>query len=307
MTEQSLQKSQGNPILTPTDLMASPRHALTELSARFAKDLTDPREVKRFFGVCLAVGLNPFLDEITVYQGRYYIQEAGWMTLIGRRAPGQLRRCEAAMATEEERQEFGAKPDDILAKCTVVRVWPEGQTSEFTAYAAVTRAEMTPKPGRDAFRPIEKEPGNMALKRARVRALRLAFRDVLSPRFDHAVYNDGALDVDKLAASEEMEVPAPPPQEAPAAVRLDLGLKHAANAARGGFWARVKELGIAHSAVHEALGLSCEGKHEDEPDYDAGPPCRALSQQIAAWVAAGDTEAGAWVRMRERLEEATSW
>ncbi len=160
---------------TGTDIAPREGWDPTQLKARFPADLRDPRLFREFLLLCRATGLNPFMLEVIPMHGRAYITEQGWMRLIDSRAPGQLVYDEARLCTEEEYAQFGAR-GGWLAVAVVRRYMPEhGQTREVRDYGFVTQAAVRAS----KVSVVKDEPWRMAMKTARVRALRKAFPEVL--------------------------------------------------------------------------------------------------------------------------------
>lgn len=279
---------------TVADILLDQGRAMAELQARFPDDLKQPRAARQFLALCLTYDLDPLMGELVPFAGRPYITDGGWLKLIQKHAPGQLVRNESRLATDPERRELRLQEGDWMAIATVTRKWQNGETLTTTRRGLVRVAE-TKGTG---HRPIEKEPWEMAEKRARVRALRTAFRDVLevvTPRFgdDRREY---AMDED--APAELVPPPSPEP-----AKTIEANAKQAEKNARGEFFATAERLGLnTQLRVHETMILlGCAGKlHDDEADPRA---CHALREFIQELVKAGDTEDAAWERAKIRLEK----
>jgi len=158
------------------------------LTTRFGNEFSDGLTVTQFIGLCQIYRLNPFMGHITPFQGRPYIQREGWLHLVQREAPGQLKYLKSRPATPDEYGQFRVSEDDYFAVATVVRRWPNGSEVEFERRAIVAKAEATPSarelegwkaPVRRKARHIVEDPWDMAEKRAQTRVLRMAFNDCL--------------------------------------------------------------------------------------------------------------------------------
>jgi hypothetical protein len=299
--------------LSPTEIMKSAPHAMTELQARFSSDLDNPQAVRQFLGVCLALDLNPFLDEITPYQGKPYIQQAGWMRKVNERAPGQLVKIESGMATTEEKSRYSIPDEDLFAYCDVVRRFPDGNEQPYRAYAQIKREEIGQVRQRDGslkksfHRPIDKEPWLMAEKRARVRAVRMVFRDVMG-REDNLTDDAGRVNVDQLGDLPMLDAPETGTIEgsstpAPAASEEVVGdnVKAATDKARREFHQFRKDKGLSQEAAHKLMGLKCTGLHEGDAGVEQNP-CHELRDTVAAWQKQGYPGPAAWTRAKTMLE-----
>lgn len=157
------------------------------LQARYGDEFNPALTIQTFIAICNRLQLNPWLNHATPIHGRFYVQEQGWIHLINRNAPGQLVELDARPASKDEYETFRVDSADYLAIAWCVRKWPQGNTVRFTRRAIVTQRESTKTSAESGSqarggkaRHIVEDPWDMALKRARVRALRLGFGDCLT-------------------------------------------------------------------------------------------------------------------------------
>lgn len=219
------------------------------LKARFPKDLEDPQALAQFTGVCLHTNLNPILGEIVPIHGRAYITEEGWLRLIDERAPGQLLDYRLELATKDEKDGFGIKAAGWLGKATVRRLLPPvkglppGRNERIiTDYFFFSGTAME----NSFIDAVQEEPWRHAMKTAGVRALRKAFRDVVSGAVGDRDVSDSANSEDIEAEYERL---AALPAEDPEATE------------RRRFWARANEIGIKNGSpeLAQLLGLPESG------------------------------------------------
>lgn len=167
--------------MTTTDnalaIYEPPPREMTRLKAAFSKDLSTPDAIKEFATICRYYDLDPFIGEIVPMHGRIYVEEAGWLRHIQQKAPGQLVEYNAGICDKAERDLMSVKDGDWLAWGKVTRRYPNGATFPVRELATVTKDELS---GSGDYKPVQKEPWRMAMKRARVRGLRIAFREVLN-------------------------------------------------------------------------------------------------------------------------------
>jgi hypothetical protein len=108
--------------------------------------------------------------EITFMFDQPYVTFPGRLT-IARRHPQFAGWSARAISDDREKAAWGFASTDIVVEGTIhTRTW-----GEITARGRVTEAERTPTRGKDAWLPVQKNPGEQAEKRALMRASRLAF------------------------------------------------------------------------------------------------------------------------------------
>jgi hypothetical protein len=176
-----------------------PPREMTRLKAAFSGDLKTVESIKEFATICRFYDLDPFIGEIVPMHGRIYVEEAGWLRHIQQKAPGQLVKYNAGMCDKVEREAMGIAEGTWLAWGEVVRRYPNGTLFPVRELATVTKDETA---GGGGYAPIAKEPWRMAMKRARVRALRIAFREVLHA--DAVEIGDAPIEVEAMAEEEPL-------------------------------------------------------------------------------------------------------
>jgi hypothetical protein len=182
------------------------RKAFLEVASRTDLDKI-PAEQQR--GALIAfgqhTGLRPELGEVMIYQGRFYI------TILGRiraaHANGLFDGMHAKPASSLDRTGAGYEANDIV---WIADVWRKGAAHPFRGWGKVTRAEVdAARAGeRTKYTPIAKHPAEMARKRARYDALRLAFPldeelTEISTRFIAAA--EAEMERRRLDAPDELE------------------------------------------------------------------------------------------------------
>lgn len=131
----------------------------------FAADLT-PIQAAQLARISLAYGLDPFLGELTIYQGR------PWVTIDGRirqaqNSPDFDGYEKPREATEEERMSYRCKPDEHMWVAVVYR---KDRRLPFTAFGRAGG-----KYEKNYIVTHEDRGPELAQKRALSRALRMAF------------------------------------------------------------------------------------------------------------------------------------
>lgn len=200
------------------------RKAFLEIASR--TDL-DKLPVEQQRGALIAfgqhTGLRPELGEVMIYQGRFYV------TILGRiraaHANGLFDGLLARPVSSLDRSSAGYEPDDIV---WIADAYRKGSARYFRGWGKVTRAEVETARAHEKakFTPIAKHPAEMARKRARYDALRLAFPldeqlTEVSTRFiaeAEAEMETRRLDApdtleEQVAAAEAHDVDAAPPGE----------------------------------------------------------------------------------------------
>lgn len=283
---------------TTIDVLANPQRAATELTARFPRDLKSPEAVQQFIKVCISYSLDPFVGEIMPYEHNSYVTEAGWLKLVGLYAPGELVAYEARLATQEERDELGLPDGDWLAVGNCERQYSNKRSLSTERYGLVREKEakgLGMSAEKRGYTPVEKEPFEIAKKRARLRALRSAFRDVLQLRVPGLVHqpNFDGLTIEGKVISRE----AVPEEEAIAAIEaID------ADTARGEFFAKANDLGLRQSQIHGLLGLPCDAGKLHDVDPATPNTCKALSDAIKTAMENGQDEGFSWQQLTLLLE-----
>lgn len=137
--------------------------------ALFSHDLT-PAQAAQLARLNLAYGLDPFMGEITIYQGSPYV------TIDGRVRVAQdhpkFDGMDVRPATDAEREAFRCKPEEHLWVCDV---WRKGISRPFRNWGRSAFA------GERNFIANNTHPAEIAMKRAKYRALRDAFALPLPP------------------------------------------------------------------------------------------------------------------------------
>ncbi len=131
-------------------------------SPMFPKDLT-PSQAGTLARITLRYGLDPLLNELTIYQGRPYLTIDG-RERIANEHPA-FNGMEIRPATDDERKGFRCAEDEHLWVCTV---WRKDRQFPQVGYGRAG--------GRGDRNPVSRDfPQEMAQKRAKHRALRDAF------------------------------------------------------------------------------------------------------------------------------------
>ena len=159
--------------------------------AKWPKALTAP-EKTMIAAISVAYGLDPLLNEITLYQGQPY------PTINARYRKAQesmlFDGIDSRPATNSEREERGAKEGDYLYRC---EVWRKGSSHPFVGWGRVRVAEYK---GKDSHLPIVNDPDRMAEKRAEMMAIKKAF----SLPVPFTTWEEAS---EKIADAEYFEVP----------------------------------------------------------------------------------------------------
>lgn len=287
-------------------LLADPNKALGELRAKFPRDLQQSEAAREFVAVSLTYDLDPFMGDIVPYQGRPFVTEQGWLRLIGRHAPSQLIRLTARQASDAERQEINCPAGDFLAIAEVHRKYPNGELLPVIRRGRVTAAEskgLSMKQESRGHTPVEKEPYEMAETRARRRALRTAFRDVLTAQgLSRFVDEETGEVLEGTAVRVEGDPVLPEAASGPVETPKQL-MDEATKRARSELYAKASEAKIVtRGALHAILKLSCNGQPpERHTDADGPPECHALREGIDKMIAGGASESESWEKMKETL------
>ncbi len=152
---------------------------LPAIKAMWPKDVQDNPPLGRLVArIAIAYGLDPIMNEITIYRGKPYITVDGWERKA--RDHERFRGMDPRPATDEERQQWRADPDDHLWRCEVYRDdWPK----PVVGWGRVNPKREHP----DSV--AAKEPQHLARKRSIVRALRDAIGIPLPAVEDVEGYN----------------------------------------------------------------------------------------------------------------------
>lgn len=142
--------------------------------ARFPQELK-PAEKALIATVAMSYGLDPIMNELTIYQGRPYPTVNAWYRKS--QETGKFDGMDSRPATKEEREERNAGEGDILYRC---EVWRKGASNPFVGWGKVRAKETKPGSTKDGdttstFKPIQNDPDRMAEKRAEMMAMRKAF------------------------------------------------------------------------------------------------------------------------------------
>lgn len=141
-------------------------------SGLFDKDLSEA-QAAQLARISLAHGLDPFLREITIFQGHLYVTIGGYIrTAIDH--PQYDGMEEPRGPTDDERAAFRVADDEYFF---VVRVWRKDRRFPGVGYGRA-RADEKMRDGHGGWKAhpvVEQYPAEMALKRAKMRALRETF------------------------------------------------------------------------------------------------------------------------------------
>lgn len=150
--------------------------------AKFPQALKQ-EEKKLVAEIALSYGLDPIMNELSIYQGRPYPTVNAWYRKS--QETGQFDGINSRPATKQEREERNAKVGDLLY---CVEVWRKGCSHPFVGWGRV-RAEETKG---DSHLPIVKDPDRMAEKRGEMQGMRKAFSIPMPPlSFEEATYIEG--------------------------------------------------------------------------------------------------------------------
>ncbi len=133
--------------------------------ARFPQALK-PEEKAMIAEVALSYGLDPIMNELTIYQGRPYPTVNAWYRKS--QESGQFDGMNSRPATKEEREDRNTEEGDLLYRCEVYR---KGGSHPFVGWGKVFAAE---RKGNEHL-PIVKWSDRMCEKRAEMQAMRKAF------------------------------------------------------------------------------------------------------------------------------------
>lgn len=125
-----------------------------------------PEEKALIATVALSYGLDPILQELSLFQGRPYPTVNAWYRKS--QETGQFDGMDSRPANKKEREERNAKEGDLLYRCEVYR---KGGSHPFVGWGKVFAAE---RQGNEHL-PIVKWSDRMAEKRAEMQAMRKAF------------------------------------------------------------------------------------------------------------------------------------
>jgi hypothetical protein len=173
----------------------------------FDKDMTEP-QAATLARLSLFYGLDPFTDDLILYQGRPYLTLQGAMRIANQ--DPQYDGIECTPATPDEREAFRARDDEAL---WVARVWRKDRRVPNVGYGRAS--------GTEADQPVARKwTAEMAQKRAKHRALRDAF-SLPVPGVEEN--REPALDTEPLGPIIEgtSREPAPPRADAPEPIRRD--------------------------------------------------------------------------------------
>ena len=163
--------------------------------AKFPQDLT-PADKRLLAEVAISYGLDPLMNEVSIYQGRPFVSIDGRYRLA--QETGELDGVESRPATKQEREDWEIPAGDRFFRA---EVWRKGATRPFVGWGRVLQSEEI---GGKGFKPVEKNPQRMAEKRAEAQALRKAFHIPL-PSIEDIGYRDGRV-VD-VSTGELIETP----------------------------------------------------------------------------------------------------
>ena len=125
-----------------------------------------PEEKALVATVAMSYGLDPILNELSIYQGRPYPTVNAWYRKS--QETGKFDGMDSRPANKKEREERNAKEGDLLYRC---EVWRTDASHPFVGWGRVRAEE---RKG-DAHLPIVKDPDRMAEKRSEMQAMRKAF------------------------------------------------------------------------------------------------------------------------------------
>ncbi len=166
--------------------------------AKFPQALS-PMEKKLVAEIARGYGLDPIMNELSIYQGSPYPTVNAWYRKS--QESGEFDGINSRPASKEERVARHAKEGDYLYQ---VEVWRKGCSHPFVGWGRV-RAEETIG---DKHLPIVKDPDRMAEKRGEMQGMRKAFSIPMPPRSFEEVsdaYSDGK--AEEIIEGEVTEVP----------------------------------------------------------------------------------------------------
>jgi len=140
-------------------------------TAKFPQALK-AEEKKWIAEMALSYGLDPIMNELSIYQGRPYPTVNAWYRKA--QETGKFDGMNSRPANQQERKERNAKEGDYLY---CVEVWRKGSAHPFVGWGRV-RAEETKG---DPHLPIVKDPDRMAEKRGEMQGMRKAFSIPMPP------------------------------------------------------------------------------------------------------------------------------
>ncbi|KKK92155.1 hypothetical protein LCGC14_2705750, partial [marine sediment metagenome] len=134
-----------------------------------------PEEKALVVTVALSYGLDPILNELSIYQGRPYPTINAWYRKS--QETGQFDGMDSRPATKKEREERNVEEGDYLYRC---EVWRKGASHPFVGWGRVKEEETQPgsrKQGdsTSTYKPIQNNPDRMCEKRSEMQAMRKAF------------------------------------------------------------------------------------------------------------------------------------
>jgi len=160
--------------------------------AKFPQALK-PEEEAMVAEIALSYGLDPIMNELSIYQGRPYPTVNAWYRKS--QETGHFDGMNSRPATEQERKERNANEGDYLY---CVEVWRKGSAHPFVGWGRVTKSEIEKARAQakahnrqeDAL-PIVKDPDRMAEKRGEMAGMRKAFSIPMPPiSFEEAIESE---------------------------------------------------------------------------------------------------------------------
>jgi hypothetical protein len=177
ITEHFRKMKGAQPMDTKALVAMSPDQMLARMkNVRFPQDTTRDQRIM-LATVAIDYGLDPAMNELTLYEGKPYV------TIDGRRRKAQetqqLDGISTRPATKDEREAWNIPPSDYFFFAEVRK---KGSAYPFIGQGRVREAE-TKRSDKEKqaearggkIRPIVLDPQGMAAKRAEARALRMAF------------------------------------------------------------------------------------------------------------------------------------
>ena len=167
--------------------------------AKFPQDLT-LQDKKLLAQVARTYGLDPLMNEVTIYQGRPFVSIDGRYRLA--QETGKLDGAETRPANKGEREVWEIPDGDYFFRS---EIYVKGASRPFVGWGRVRQIETKPGSSRQGdttsvFKPVQSNPQRMAEKRAEAQALRKAFHIPLPSIEDIGTSEDDEIKVTTLGS-----------------------------------------------------------------------------------------------------------